>query len=83
MPCKSLKWFENIMSSSILLLPSSLTVHPHFFLLSAKPVTLMSCVQSSQGPLGFYQGLRPSWYSVAFDVVLSLTPCGQTLDLSS
>lgn len=29
----------------------------------------MSCVQSSQRPLGFHPGLRPSWYCAAFDVV--------------
>ena len=64
--------------------PPSLADAPtFFFLLSAKPVTLMSCVQSSQGPSGFHQGLRPSWYSAAFDVVPSLAPCGQTLALAS
>lgn len=70
MPRESLKWFGNILCSFILLLPPSFT-SPPFFLLSAKPVTLMSCVQSSQGLLGFHQGLRPSWYSLAFDVVPS------------
>lgn len=81
MPRKSCKWFGNILCSSLIQLPPSLTVRPPPFLLSAKPVTLMSCVQSSQGPLGFHQGLCPSWYSSAFDVVPTLTPCGQTLDL--
>lgn len=94
MPVKHYFWryLSLEMSSPLLCSSSTFFNHPPHpspppfpFLLSAKPVTLMSCVQSSQGPLGFHQGLCPSWYSEAvFDVVASLAPCmqarRQTLD---
>lgn len=78
MPCKSLQWFWKHLSFSPLF-----SCPPSVFLLSAKPVTLMSCVQSSSGPLGFHRGLPPSWYSAAFDVVPLPAPCGQTSALAS
>lgn len=58
--------------------PSFLSPFTTSFLLSAKPVTLMSCAQSSWGRWAFQQGLCPSWYSSAFDVVSALTPREQT-----
>lgn len=58
--------------------PSFLSPFTTSFLLSAKPVTLMSCAQSSRGRWAFHRGLCPSGFGSAFDVVPALTPREQT-----